>query len=198
MLFTFDKTLVAKPTKIRQMSHSNDVQKLRAITCRRFDPTARKQRLYSILFHVEFFTLNCITEKSITYSGSWSGQSSKSISSSSCSFLNQIDTRMQFFCIRVDDVETGRSQKNLRNTDEQLGESMNSRRNSSTVVQPAHAKRVCSERFSALWAPIGALGAQINQPRVRNCFKTAQTSRLEYTLDSMLVSAFFFCWTRFC
>jgi hypothetical protein len=30
----------------------------------------------------------------------------------------------------------------------------------------AHAKRVCSERFSALWVPIGAFGVQINQPLV--------------------------------
>jgi hypothetical protein len=28
----------------------------------------------------------------------------------------------------------------------------------------AHAKRVCSERFSALWEPIGAFGVEINQP----------------------------------
>jgi hypothetical protein len=30
----------------------------------------------------------------------------------------------------------------------------------------SHAKRVCSDRFSYILAPIGAFGAQINQPVV--------------------------------
>jgi hypothetical protein len=34
------------------------------------------------------------------------------------------------------------------------------------VFDRAHAKRVCSERFSALSVPISGFGAQINQPLV--------------------------------
>jgi hypothetical protein len=34
----------------------------------------------------------------------------------------------------------------------------------------SHAKRVCSERFSALWEPIGAFGVEINQPLVALAF----------------------------
>jgi hypothetical protein len=41
----------------------------------------------------------------------------------------------------------------------------------------AHAKRVCSERFRALLARIGAFGAQINQPVVAQIESPCSTNQ---------------------